>query len=615
MKRRSLVKASGLAFLSSFISYGYAGAVLNTRVLWPEENAKTFNRIRPGDPAWPSVTQWESLQQLLTGRLIKLASPLSACTHAPDGQACRKALGYLNNAFYIGDEPALSQTSGWVDAWMSQPSSYAVAAETTADVVAAVNFARQHNLRLVVKGGGHSYQGTSTAPDSLLIWTRKMNQVVIHDAFVPLGCQAVTTPTPAVTVGAGAMWIDAYHAVTTQGGRYVQGGGCTTVGVAGLVQSGGFSNFSKRYGTAAANLLEAEIVTADGKVLIANPVSNADLFWALKGGGGGSFGVVTRMTLRTHELPDTFGAVFGTITAKSDKAFRQLIARIFELYAAQLFNVHWGEQIRFHGRNSVDISMVFQGLSQAQAEQVWAPFQAWVNEHADCVFEKPLRFLAVPAQHFWDWNYHREHFPQLVVSDPRPAAKDHHILWEGDQDQAGWFIHGYDSVWLPASLLEKQRQAELVDAVFAATRQWSVGFHFNKGLAGAGQAELDAARATATNPAVLDAFALVIIAGGSGPEFAGLPKEKIDLAGAREHAVYIKRAMNELLSLAPAAGSYVSESDYFNANWQQAFWGSNYEKLLAVKQQYDPEGLFFVHHGAGSEAWSSDGFTRLNSRT
>ena len=105
-----------------------------------------------------------------------------------------------------------------------------------------------------------------------------MNDVTLHDAFVAQGC-AGTAPQPAVTIGAGAMWIDAYDAVTTRGGRYVQGGGCTTVGVAGLVQSGGFGSFSKQYGTAAASLLEAEMVTADGKIRIANACSNPDLFW------------------------------------------------------------------------------------------------------------------------------------------------------------------------------------------------------------------------------------------------------------------------------------------------------------------------------------------------
>ena len=68
--------------------------------------------------------------------------------------------------------------------------------------------------------------------------------------------------------------------------------------------------------------------------------------------------------------------------------------------------------------------------------------------------------------------------------------------------------------------------------------------------------------------------------------------------------------MDELRNLVPNAGSYVSESNFFEPNWQQSFWGTNYARLLAVKAQYDPDGLFFVHHGVGSEGWSADGFTK-----
>ena len=86
---------------------------------------------------------------------------------APASAACAQIFKDLKNPYYLGDEIGLTQSLGWVDAWTSRPSVYAVAAETTEDIVAAVNFAREHNLRVVVKGGGHSYQGTSNAPDSL----------------------------------------------------------------------------------------------------------------------------------------------------------------------------------------------------------------------------------------------------------------------------------------------------------------------------------------------------------------------------------------------------------------------------------------------------------------
>src|SRR5882724_13393533 len=274
-----------------------------------------FQRVRPSDRAWPDSASWKGLDQQVGGQLIKVGSPLEECVKAPDGPVCAEFIRHAKNPYYLGDEVGLTQNLGWVDAWTSRPSVYAVAARTTADIVAAVNFAGENNLRLVVKGGGHSYLGTSNAPDSLLIWTRAMNDIVLHDAFVAQGCAGRQPAQPAVSVGAGAIWMHSYNEVTTKGARYVQGGGCGTVGVAGLVQGGGFGSYSKIYGTAAASLLEAEIVTSDGVVRIANACTNPDLFWALKGGGGGTFGVVTRLTLRTHDLPASFGGVFATIQA------------------------------------------------------------------------------------------------------------------------------------------------------------------------------------------------------------------------------------------------------------------------------------------------------------
>ncbi|MDL2356152.1 MAG: FAD-binding oxidoreductase [Pseudomonadota bacterium] len=570
----------------------------------------TGARVRPGAPGWPSERDWQGLQRASGGQLLKLEPAFAACAADPRGGACAGLLGQIGNPYFIGDQPALTQTSGWIDAWSSRNSAYALAATSAADVAAAVSFARAHRLRLVVKGGGHSYLGTSNAPDSLLVWTRAMNAAIVHDDFVAQGC-AGTAPQPAVTLGAGAMWSDAYAAVTTRGGRYVQGGGCTTVGVAGLVQSGGFGSFSKHYGSAAAGLLEAQIVTADGAVRIANACTNADLFWAIKGGGGGSLGVVTRVTLRTHPLPVFFGAVFGDIRASSDSAYRALIAKALAFYQSALLNPHWGEQMAFRSDNVLHLSMVFHDLSQAQAQAVWAPFIEWVGASTEYTFSAPLKIVALPARHFWDGAWFARNAPGLLVTDERAQASPDHVVWAGDKEQAGWFIHSYKSAWLPQQLLERARQDALADALFAASRHWSVALHFNKGLAGAPPAALEATRDTAMNPAVLDAFALAIIAGGGAPAYPGMPGGAHDPAKARADARSIGLAMAALSAVAPGAGAYVSESDYFQPDWQRAYWGSNYRRLAAVKRRYDPDGLFIVHHGVGSEAWSADGFTPL----
>lgn len=362
-RRRLLQSVAAIPFLSRLWP-GMLGA------LRAETATRTLSRVRPRDPGWPSEAGWNRLNQQVRGRLVRVQSPLTACLEAPRDPNCAQLFKGLKNPYYLGDEIGLTQTLGWVGGRTSRPSAYAVTAETTDDVVAAVNFARENRLRLVAKGGGHSYQGTSNAADSLLIWTRRMHSVTLHDAFVGTGCAGRYPPQEAVTIEAGAMWGQVYDAVTTRAGRYVQGGGCMTIGVAGLIQGGGFGSFSKAYGMAAASLLEAEVVTADGAVRIANACTNPALFWGIKGGGGGSLGVVTRLTLRTHRLPEFFGAVFTTIQATSERAFRRLIGKVLAFYHEALFNPHWGEQIAFRSDNALVISMVFQGLSQPQAKAV-----------------------------------------------------------------------------------------------------------------------------------------------------------------------------------------------------------------------------------------------------
>jgi hypothetical protein len=601
MDRRSFLKAA----LALPLVPGSAGA----------QTAPGLSRVRPGQPGWPSAASWDDLNRDVGGHLIKLQSPLGVCQDSPSGAACREVFKELKNPYFIGDDPSLTQTTGWVDAWTSQPSVYAVAARRTDDVVAAVNFARENNLRLVVKGGGHSYLGTSNAPDSLLIWTRAMNDIVLHDAFVAQGCAGQQSPQPAVSVGAGAIWMHTYNAVTTKGGRYVQGGGCGTVGVAGLVQGGGFGSYSKNYGTAAASLLEAEIVTADGVVRIANACTNPDLFWALKGGGGGTFGVVTRVTLRTHELPAFFGGVATTIQAASDAAFRRLLDRFVAFYAESLFNPHWGEIANVRPRNRLEIQMAAQGLERQQIEAIWQPFLSWVKAAPDdFTFSTAPLFRGIPARHRWDPAFLKAYAPAAVRSDDRPGAPEDNIFWSANVSEAGHFIHDFESAWLPASLLRDDRRADLTAALIAAARHSTVELHFQKGLAGGTKEAAASARDTATNPAVIDAFALAIIASEGPPAYPGLRGHEPDLGDARRSARQVAAAMVELRKVTPQAASYVAESSYFETDWQNAYWGANYARLFAVKGKYDPAGLFFVHHGVGSEAWSADGFTRLVAR-
>jgi hypothetical protein len=191
--------------------------------------------------------------------------------------------------------------------------------------------------------------------------------------------------------------------------------------------------------------------------------------------------------------------------------------------------------------NTLVIKMVSQGLDTGQAKMVWQPFLDWVAHSPQAYsIEGRLVIGSWPAQHMWDVQWWKEHWPELAFPnrnaltalfdyalellipqpvldfDDRPGAGPNNAWWKGDAGQVAWFIWGYESLWLPASLLESDAQQGLADALFAGSRYSGVGLHFNKGLAGAPPDAIADAKDTATNPAVLTAFALAIAANGHG---------------------------------------------------------------------------------------------------
>lgn len=543
----------------------------------------------PGDPDWPSEDDWAELARRLGGRLIEPIPLAAALGDNPD---------LLLNPYFIGDQPGGTQMSGWLDAWSPEPSRYAVVAETAEDVALAVRFAERHNVRLVVKGGGHSLLGTSNAPDSLLVWTRKMSEIELHDAFVPQGAPQGVEPVRAATFGAGCLLMDAYTAVTTNGGRFVQAGECTTVGLTGLVANGGFGNFSKGFGTAASNLVEAEIVTADGRIRRVNAYREPDLFWALKGGGGGSFGIVTRMTLKTHDLPEFFGAASGMIEARSRDAMVRLIERFLRLYSENLNNPHWGGMASVMPDHRLDVAMFCQGLDDDTVRSVWAPFEAWLEENPqDYEFVREFGSACYPARGWWDFAAHRSNGVDVRFDD-RPEAPETNGWWSADQEVIGAFVLGCDSVWIAERLLaEPDRLAEIL---VEAGSIFCVDLHFGRGLSAAPQSAQAAALETATNPVMLDAFALAVVGTNGKPRYPGLERAPGWETEGVDEVPRLREAMEILRRIVPDGGSYISESDYFSDSWREDYWGINADRLARVKAAYDPGGLFEVHHGIRS---------------
>jgi FAD/FMN-containing dehydrogenase len=170
----------------------------------------------------------------------------------------------------------------------SQPAAIAYCANV-ADVQRCVAYARAHGVQIAARSGGHSYAGYSSCP-GLMIDVGSLSAVSVQP-----GMQLAT-------IGAGAQLIDIYSQLGSSG-LLLPGGSCPTVGIAGLALGGGIGVFGRAYGMTCDNIASVQLVTADGSLRHCTPRSNADLYWASRGGGGGNFGIVTSFTFTVHPIP------------------------------------------------------------------------------------------------------------------------------------------------------------------------------------------------------------------------------------------------------------------------------------------------------------------------
>jgi hypothetical protein len=169
---------------------------------------------------------------------------------------------------------------------------------TPGDVAAAVQFGREHDIPVAVRGGGHSAAGKGTCDDGIVVDLSQMSTV------------EVDAGRKTARAGGGTTW-GVFDAATQEAGLATPGGVISTTGIAGLTLGGGFGWLSRRFGLSCDNLLSVDLVTADGRTLTCSEDSNPELFWGLRGGGG-NFGVATSFEYRLHDVgPLVLGGLIG----------------------------------------------------------------------------------------------------------------------------------------------------------------------------------------------------------------------------------------------------------------------------------------------------------------
>ncbi|HEY7146416.1 MAG TPA: FAD-binding oxidoreductase [Streptosporangiaceae bacterium] len=302
---------------------------------------------------------------------------------------------------------------GWPDAvriWnamaASEPPALVVQPVSAPDVAAAVGFAREHGLRVSIKGGGHNIAGTAITPGGLVIDMARMRAVTVDP-----GARLVRA-------GAGCLLRDVDRATARHGLATVLGF-VSEVGVAGLTLGGGLGYLTRRFGWTADNLAEVEIVTADGQVRTASRTRHPELFWAVRGGGG-NFGVVTRFTFRLHPVgPDVYGGLIAWPFSRAAEilpAYRELAAaaprelavwlNLLRAPAAPFVPRRW------HGERVCAMQVCYSG-DLAEAGQVLAPVREIGAPVADLLARRPypqLQSLLDQAEpkgscYYWKTGY------------------------------------------------------------------------------------------------------------------------------------------------------------------------------------------------------------------
>jgi FAD/FMN-containing dehydrogenase len=307
-------------------------------------------------------------------------------------------------------------------------------AEQTADVMAAVAFARDTGLPLAVRGGGHSGPGYGTVDDGLVIDLSPMRHVHVDPSR------------RTARVGGGATWGDVNYA-THAYGLATPGGIVSTTGVGGLTLGGGIGYLNRGYGLSVDNLVSADVVTADGRVRTASRDENPDLFWGLRGGGG-NFGVVTSFEFALHPVADVYvGLFFYELAAAGDllRFFREFIADAPGEYGGYpAFQI--APPLEFipadrHG-DPLALAVVHWSGPADQGERAMQPFRDVAPVVAEMVGPMPYPALNAAFDAIYPKGL-RSYWKGLFVTELTDAAIEAHVKYGPDVPEVSATMHLY----------------------------------------------------------------------------------------------------------------------------------------------------------------------------
>ncbi|KAI1410467.1 FAD-binding domain-containing protein [Hypoxylon sp. FL1857] len=561
------------------IAFGDASAI------YPLEDGSDC-REYPGSANWPLEEEWSRLNRSLGGALVQGIPPAAACYDGPYKDAAKCTFLMRNtssNRFYINDPvtvltewpegdtcPTTSQPLPGDNCTQGAFPVYVINATTVRQIQIGVNFARNKNLRLVIKNTGHDFVGRATGFGSLSIWTHFLKDFQYLPQY-RVGAYSGR----AARVGAGIESWEMFAHMEKYNITTLVAGGYTVGAYGGWMAGGGHSALASKYGLGADQALSIQVVTADGRFVTADPNQNTDLFYALRGGGGSTYGIVTSVIVKAHPYTNVLATSLAFATGGSNVPVKpgdiERFWKGFDLYH------EFGKTLVDNGGTACYVSRRSGNDSYSFSTDIELP-------------DASVEYLSKFAQPLVDGL--KAIGLNVTVRAPYPASNWMASSTAGLGDRPGDTRFG--SRLLPRANFD---DPDLFVATQRALRE-SIeagytfhGIHLKPTEEVAGYPGNNAA-----NPAFRKAIMHADLFDNSN--LRGLSPMAFKATHAR-----LASAMDKWRAVSPEAGAYMNECDLEEPNWQQAFFGSNYGRLLGIKRSRDPWGVFYAPATVGSEDW------------
>ncbi|KAI0248049.1 hypothetical protein BJV78DRAFT_850774 [Lactifluus subvellereus] len=546
----------------------------------PVVHACQWSRCRnqPGDPGFPTAADWSALNDTISGRLIRVMPSAKACLELgctevqwESGvfrQTIPGAMYAYNWEQDYGPPPELCLRNGTTCAQGDVPL-YAVNATAVQHIQAGIRFAQDHNLRVAIKSSGHDLLGRSTARNSLLLWTAYFKNITFVEQF----SIAREDQGPAVTVGSGVGLKTIYGAAKAQNKMFVGGTAATVSPAGGYAQGAGHSAFSPIYGLAADNVLQYRVVLANSSFVTVNSMSHPDLFWALRGGGSGSWGVIIDATFRTFPIFNATLHTVNVLTVTLDQTGDLMTTHA--MHIKDWDAVRAGQYFTLTGSTSNSTLLLMTAFKDLDGDASKAQMSSFLDD---------ARALGA------------------VVQEESTITSFANDLVTVLDDQSGY------NVIISSRLIPNSVYLDAPSNIGTAYKQLlSQGVPaFIGNLVAGGKVADNANISSAIIPAWRAAKTHVIAL-----QFWDDTLSAADVQSLRTNFTATVQPVLSDLAGGASSGSYSNEGDVLEPNFAVTFFGPNYSRLECIKAAYDPNDLFIVPAGVRSEHWDAEGMCQV----